>query len=195
MRAFTVTAGDLLLSLSEAKEHAGVTYNADDNILNTCRAHAQNFIEGATGRRLGRQTVDCLFDDFGDGLALTVDPVISVTSVKYLDADGAEQTLSSSKYRYLRGQNKIVLKPGETWPTLYALPESITVRVEAGWIVNANTAVGETELPPVLYKLLCLLVNHFYEHRELVYTGLQLNKFPEYLDARAICSPHARVNL
>ena len=30
MKAFVVTAAELLLSLPEAKEHAGVTYSADD---------------------------------------------------------------------------------------------------------------------------------------------------------------------
>lgn len=195
MNTFTVSQPAQLLTTSEAKLHAKVDYDADDAVIAACCMHAQSYVQGETGYLLGEQTVDCFFDSFDDFLQLDIGPIISIESVKYLDSAGTEKTLSPSAYRFLRGKSKIVPVYGGIWPTVLPVEECITVRVKAGWKRNADYEAGETELPPELFKLLCLLTNHYYEYRELVYTGMQLREFPEHLTAKAICAHHMRVNI
>lgn len=214
MELFIVSKPNQLLTLEEAKLHAKVDFTADDSLIQDCAQMAQDFVEAETGKRLGEQTIELYFDGFRESwtceqvnrstradyeryrqLVLAVSPIISVESVKYLDKDGAEQTLSPSAYTFLRGaRNRIFLKPGQTWPETYNQPQSVTVTVKAGYKRNADTSAGETELPRDLLKAMHLLVNHYYNHRELVYTGLQLHEYPENLSVKAICAHHGRPN-
>lgn len=186
-----------LITLERAKNHLKVDFSADDDLINLCCKSAQDYIQAETGRLIGEQTWDVLFDTWPKDrtLELKTSPLNAVTSVKYLDTTGAEQTLSSSKYTVARGfVSRIVLRSTETWPDLDEVPHAVRVRVVAGWKVGANLSLGESELPNELLKLAYNLLNHYYEHRELFYTGLQLHKFPEDATAKRVCAHYQRVN-
>lgn len=60
-------------------------------------------------------------------------PLLSVTSITYVDANGATQTLSPSNYSVNLAEGKIYLAYNQTWPTLrYGWNDRITVRFVAG---------------------------------------------------------------
>lgn len=191
MHLSMVTLADRVISLERAKSHLKVDYSEDDADILTCIDGARGAIERETGYLVGERTVDCVFNGFL-GLTLETGPIIEVVSVKYLDPTGETQTLPSSDYRYLKGPRTIVLKPDKSWPDLYNGDECVTVRVRAGWKVGADLTVGETELPSDLLKLMFVLLNHGYENREYVYTGLQLREYPKELGIEQICSGHKR---
>jgi len=197
MQAFTVTYPAQLISTADAKVHARVDYAADDALIGTCCRMAQDYIQAHTGQRVGGQTVNLLFDSFdGTEVILDLGPITSVLSIKYLDKDGTEQTFDPVNYRFMRGFRSIIaLRPYKSWPETYAMKQAVTIQVKCGWVISADTTAGETQLPNDLLKLAFLLVNHFYEYRELVHTGLQLREFPVHLDAPGICASHARTNL
>lgn len=197
METFVVTQPGQIITTSEAKLHAKVDFSADDALIDICAKMAQSYIAAETDRLIGEQTIDCFSDCWPEGreLELPLSPIKSVTSVKYLDSDGNEQTLDSSKYVFARGyKSRIWLKTNQSWPTLGDYPQAVRIRIVGGFKRNADSALGETELPFDLLKTLFLLVNHYYEHRELVYTGLQLREYPENLTAKATCAHYQRVN-
>lgn len=195
MERFTVVPPAQIINTSEAKLHLKVDYSADDSIIDICAQMAQDYVESKTNQRIGEQTVNLVIDEFEDQINLDFGPIISVISIKYLDADGEEQTLDPSIYKFLPGFRSIIaLRPNCSWPTVYALPRSITIQVKAGWKRNAVQSNGETELPGKLLNVLFLLVTHYYNHRELIYTGLQLSEFPEELTAKGVCDMERRPN-
>lgn len=196
MERFTVTKPAQIISTEKAKLHLKVDYSADDQTIIDCCMLAQNYVQAQTNQWVGLQTVNLSFDTWEELSKIDCGPIISIESVKYLDTEGEEQVVDPAVYRFIRGyRSKILVRPGQAWPRLYAMEQSITVQIKAGWIVGAVPANGEEELPGDLYKCMFLLINHFYEHRELVHTGLQLREFPEHLDAIGICRSHARANL
>lgn len=200
MTLFRLTQPAVLVPLSEAKKHLKVSFSDDDSIIELCSQFAQDYIEQQTGQWLGEQSWSYKLDSFPTGRTINLDfgPLKSITSIKYLDSDGAEQTLSQSKYYFARDPHKsrIVLKPVESWPvTADGAPDAVTIEALGGYKIGANTAQGETELPPTLKKALYLLVNHFYEFRELVYTGLQLREFPAALTVTHMLSTYKRVGV
>jgi len=70
-----------------------------DPTLNMLITAARKVAEKITGRSLITQTLEQVFDKFDpDGMALDTMPVQSITSVKYIDEDGVEQTTSSADY-------------------------------------------------------------------------------------------------
>lgn len=63
-------------------------------------------------------------------------PVISITSVKYIDADGATQTVNSSNYSVWRRHGDVTVisfNDGYTVPTTKEIPEAWLIRYTAGY--------------------------------------------------------------
>lgn len=105
---------------------------SQDDVITGNIASAVDLFEGETGRKLISQTVEQMLDNFPDAINLEYVPVASITSIKYDDADGVEQTLSSLDYKLDNsGQDKAWIVPvvGKTWPDTYASAIN-TVRVQ-----------------------------------------------------------------
>lgn len=200
MALFQLTQPAQLITLAEAKKHLKVDFNAEDTLIELCCQMAQAYLQQETDQWLGEQSWKLSFDQFPANrtIEIPLGPLKSITSIKYLDIDSVEQTLSSSLYFFSRHQHKsrIVLKHTETWPlTAEYVPDSVNIELIGGYKIGANTASGETELPSDLKKALYLLVNHYYEFRELVYTGLQLREFPKDLTVSRMISHYKRVSI
>ena len=62
-------------------------------------------------------------------------PVASITSVKYTDLAGAEQTLAGSAYALSLYGDSRRLAPtfGNTWPSTRDVPDAVRVRFVAGY--------------------------------------------------------------
>lgn len=88
---------------------------------------------GWLGRSLGEQTLLLTRPDFGCGdLRLLYPNVQSVTSVKYLDSALNEQTVSTDVYRHV--DDKLVLKPGKSWPTtVCSQPDAVRITYVTGF--------------------------------------------------------------
>lgn len=97
---------------------------------------------GWVGRAFGRQTLEQRGNWFADcwggaELRLRYPPLVSVTSLKYTDTNGVEQTIDPSGYSVLglgsSDVTRISLSYGGTWPTVRSGPEAVRVRYEAGY--------------------------------------------------------------
>jgi uncharacterized phiE125 gp8 family phage protein len=75
-------------------------------------------------------------------------PAKGVTSVKYYDTDGVQQTLSSTAYdTVLPTHEPGFVEPayGEVWPTTRARADAVTVRYVAGYASRADVPAGVKE--------------------------------------------------
>lgn len=101
-------------------------------------------------------------------LQFPVWPVVSVSSVQYLDTAGTLQTLSSSVYAQAldRRPPYIVPLPNQVWPVTYAQPDAVRVRFRAG-MAEANGGI-----PAAVKAAICLILGHLYENREDVAGGM-----------------------
>jgi len=114
-------------------------------------------------------------------------PLVSVASVKYLDADGNEQTIASSNYTVANksaAKSQIVFNNNYTLPTVYEnSTDSVYVEYIAGY---ESWQSGVPGVPDSLITAIKYFVNEIYEHRlyqeEGSITGtLQKNSFAEQL--------------
>jgi len=170
------------LSLDEAKAHLRVTADTEDELIDALITAVRQHIDGRDGwlgRSLITQTWEVRLDRFPTGwesiepwprnvaIRVPLPPLQSVTSVKYLDSAGAEQTLNSATYvvHVVEEPGLIVPAYGQTWPTARDEPGAVRVRFVAGY--------GEPKDVPRPLKLgLNAMVAHFYEHREpVILTG------------------------
>lgn len=105
---------------------------------------------GWLGRSIGRQTLRMTLPAFGcEPIWLSCGPVVAVTSVKYLDASGVEQTLDPTSYRL--AESWLVPAHGRSWPaTACEQPDAVRIVYEAGY----------DQVPLAIKRALILLVQN-----------------------------------
>lgn len=161
---YEITSGPALepVTLSEAKTQLRVDHNTEDEFIYSLIATARRKFEQETGRALITQTIKAYWDGWptGRALCLPVYPAASVTSVQYVDEDGATQTWNSSNYRTdLVGMTpRIVVNPDADTPDVGDYPNSIIVTYVAG---GAASSVPAEAKHAILTELTML-----YERRE-----------------------------
>lgn len=151
-----------MVTTAEAKAHLRVDDSTDDTLIAGLVKGATRFIEGLCWSALVTQTWELVLDEFcSDVIDLERGPLQSITSVKYRDEDGTEQTLSSSAYWVdtARLPGRIMLKDTESWPGTQVRPDAVRVRFVVGF--GAASAVPQELKQAILY-----VVSHLYENRE-----------------------------
>lgn len=110
---------------------------SQDAVITSNIAAAVDLFEGETGRRLITQTLEQTLDNFPDAIDIECVPVLSITSIKYDDTDGTEQTLSSLDYKLDNSspdKGWIVPVVGKIWPSTQAdAINTVRVRFVAGY--------------------------------------------------------------
>lgn len=93
--------------------------------------------EHRTGRRLITQTVELVLDAFppGQHIDLQLPDAQTITSIKYLDPAGAEQTLAGTVYQLDPDSvpSHALLKPSQSWPATQDVPNAVRVRYTVGY--------------------------------------------------------------
>lgn len=117
-------------------------------------------------------------DAFPSEIVLQNSPCVSVTSIKYIDQNGTEQTLSSSLYTTDLISEPARINPsyGNFWPVTRCQTNVVYVQYVAGY-------ADATTVPPDMKTGMAHLIAHWFENREplsevamspLSWTGEQL---------------------
>jgi uncharacterized phiE125 gp8 family phage protein len=133
------------------------TGSDEDALLTGFLAAAVGYAEHYTGRSFGSQTLELALDEFPAGsIELLRGPVTGITSIKYIDEDGVEQTLSNTLYTLddYGIQCWAVPKVDTEWPATLAAANAVKVLYVAG------------DLPSAVRAALLLTVGHLFENRE-----------------------------
>jgi uncharacterized phiE125 gp8 family phage protein len=155
------------VTLAEAKLHLRVDHTADDALITALIAAAREFAEHQTERAFVTQTWELALDAFpADVFKLPRAPLASVTSIKYDDAAGAEQTLSAAAY-YVDTHSvpgEIVPAYGTSWPDALAAANAVRVRYVAGY-------GGAAAVPAGIKQWMLVRIGSLYQRREEVAAG------------------------
>jgi uncharacterized phiE125 gp8 family phage protein len=149
LRAITDVGTPVGLDLADVKSSLRITHVDADDILAGYIQAAISEVEnpaGLYGLGLAPRTWELALDEFPAAeIHLPVGPVASVTSVKYTDSDGFEQTVSSADYEvdtYPEREGWIVPVTDFTWPTSMDTINAVRVRWVAGIGCPAPVAVA-----------------------------------------------------
>lgn len=183
MAVVVITPPPHLVSLAEAKAHLRVDHSDDDLLIQTYVEACSEWIDGPAGwlqRAVGRQTLELRQCDFGCPVGgvypLPFPPLVSITSMTYVDADGAEQTLPAETYATVT--KGYCLANGASWPALRGDVEGVRIRYEAGYAL----------VPQTIRAAVLLHVGELYEHRESVVVGATVADLPRGVEA--LLSPY-----
>lgn len=175
----TAPANDIL-TLSEVKTHLRVDGSDEDTLISNLIDAATSYIDGYTGvlgRCLITQTWDWKLDSFPDSNTLAMDmplgDVQSITSIKYIDVDGVEQTWDSSEYNLDldTSPERIYLTYDKYWPETQDIENAVAVRFVAGY---GDTA---SEVPAAIRQAALMLIGTMYCNRETA-RGMRMHEMP-----------------
>ena len=157
--------GSYPVSLADMKLHlkidSGMT--ADDTLITTLISAATTYCEEFQHRAYITQTRIDYYDRFPLFFHVPYPPLISVTSIIYIDTNGDEQTLNADQYRVDIGNQpgRVTEAYNVTWPDTRDITNAVVLTYSAGY--GAAAAVPDT-----IKAAIKLLVGHWYEHRESV---------------------------
>lgn len=158
----TTPPAETPVTLTEARNHLKEPPTEDNDLITRQIAAATQYLEYFTGRKFITQTVTEYWDAWPSGnIELSVFPVISVSSVKYLDANGTLQTWDAANYvtDLVSRKSRIAPAYGLTWPTIREQINAIQVACVVGY--GAAAAVDAKIKAAIL-----LIVGELYENRE-----------------------------
>jgi uncharacterized phiE125 gp8 family phage protein len=139
------------VTLAEMRTHLGIVQSTEtgrDSIITSRIISARKWAEHYTRTAFISQTLtgyDSVFPfipECNHPIFLRT-PLVSVTTIKYLDPDGVQQTLSGSKYLVDTVGGVVVPAYGESWPSIRSQLNSVQVEYVAGY---ANAAAVPEEI-------------------------------------------------
>jgi uncharacterized phiE125 gp8 family phage protein len=154
-----------VLAPDEARAYIRVADRVEDEIVTRLIRGGTKKAEGYCRSKFLTQTWDHYFDVLDDDLKLAwanlaaTDPI---TSVKYTDTDGVEQTVANTVYETGQdnGMEIVRLQYDQTWPTdVQVHKDVVVVRAVHGY-------GGRADVPEPIKNAIGIYVAHYFEHRE-----------------------------
>jgi len=132
--------------------------NTENNIVATCIASARSEFEKITGHYLMPQTVKLHLQDWPSIIYIQKNPVRSITSISYRDADGVATTLATDQYDVNLKSAIVTIYP-RRFPALspYIKPR-ISVTFEAGY-------TSADSIPKFAISLIAARATDYFENR------------------------------
>ncbi|MGQ3051100.1 MAG: head-tail connector protein [Roseateles sp.] len=163
------------VTVAEMRAQCRIDETAEDDLLSAYITAARLMCEQLTGRVLVTQTVEQPLDAFpADGIKLLAPPAQSITSVKYVDSSGAEQTLAPAGYVFEADSypGGLVMPADAGWPDTYDKVNAVRVRFVAGY--------GDAEAVPAALKVwIMVTASTLYANREAVDMTGRVQALPE----------------
>lgn len=145
------------VSVNDIKQALRIDHTDDDVILVTHVASAREFVERRIQSQVAVKTWEFVIDAFPEAeIALPLRPVSSVTSIKYDDVGGVEQTVNPSTYVLDNVSRDHWVFTSSSWPVAMDSFNSVRVRFVAGYS-------DPTLIPPSIKAAIILKTKELYD--------------------------------
>lgn len=175
-RAYKISSATTtqLISTANAKTFLKVDTSEDDTIINNLVVAATRSAEEYTNRLFITQELEQYAPVWTGVGQLFKSPVSAVSSITYFDESNASQTLSASVYSLnnVLEPARIELKVDQEFPNLADRWDAIKVTYSAGY------GTATTDVPMPIIQAVYLTIGHWYENRQSVIVGRQVNEMP-----------------
>jgi len=162
-----VTGPEEIITLEDAAEFMRAEFSAsEENLIETLITASRQMCEEYLFRRIGVQTVELRDKGFpvNNAPIILPAPLVSVESIKYLDGNNAEQTLSVSEYVASLSEPGSIIPVG-SWPNTSNAGDSLRVVFVAGYS-NGESPILSELLPKTIKTAMLMQIADMYENRE-----------------------------
>ena len=146
------------VTVAEAKLHLRIDQSLEDSLIEMWIAAATADCEQRTGRAIARAAYQIRLDTWPADVRLLWPPIVSVDSVKYVDAAGTVQILAPSEYVTDAHSEPGWIIPIAGWPVIGDYANAIEINYTAGYGPDA---------PEAIQSWILLQVGHWARNREI----------------------------
>ena len=151
------------VGIDDVKAHSRIDLNEDDLLIQRQILAVRQMVERIYDIAIITQTWTMYLDWLpADSIEIFKRPLQSVTSVKYIDPDGATQTIANNLYMVDLNSRppRIVRVQEASWPYVQPRPAAVAVEFVAGY------GDKRQDVAPNLINYLLIKTADFYENRE-----------------------------
>jgi uncharacterized phiE125 gp8 family phage protein len=156
------SAAETTISRQELADHLRIDDQAETDVLDAIILAAETYAEEITGRSFVSKTYLYTLERWHRLIILPRPPVTSITSIQYVDNDGATQVLASNRYQLdAQGFVSCVKEAyGETWPSIrHGVVNPIAITYVAGYADAAS-------VPAPIKQAVKLIASDLWTNRE-----------------------------
>jgi len=159
--AVTTAPASEPITTAEAKSQLRIDSSDEDTLVDNYITVARQTLETLMRRAFVTQTITLKYDSFPSRIRLPRPPSTSVTSITYVDTDGATQTWDSANYVLDSQVEPASIQPAYDvdYPNTRTQPNAVTVTYVAGY-------GSASDVPESIKLAVRLLVGTYYENRE-----------------------------
>ena len=177
-----VSKADVKKHLRLATTDAEATaYTTEDALLDRLIATARIITEQEIGRKLITQTLTYYLDTWPGGKAIRIPyPPLQSATVTYRleDDDDYDNTLSTVDVDIVSEPGRVILQPGESWPSGALYPDKpIKIEFDCGY------GDAATDVPEGIRSAILLRISDLYENRGEVVMGVSVSKIADAVDS------------
>ena len=151
------------ITLVEAKAHLRVDFSDEDDYIDTLIISARKYCEAYCNRVFITQTWRQNENEWNNPIQLKVNPVVSVTSLKYYDTNESQQTITDSSANYQKDLNSDVAKIYEGLTNAFPAIGSTINPIEIITVCGYGAA---SDVPDDIKHAIKIMVSWMYENRE-----------------------------
>lgn len=158
-RSKLITRSEVLpVNLSAVKEHLGIYHDEKNHNLTILMSAATSIAEKFTGQifRVGGDVYEQSLEGFPDRVQLDYSPATGITSVKYFDGAGTEQTLPTGSYEFVdfTTPQQVVFK---NTPGTSGSAGAVKIRYVSGFKLSS-------EVPTDVKSAILLITQYLYDN-------------------------------
>lgn len=184
----TVAPALPLVTLAEAKAWCSIDHDDDDALVQALIDGWSNWLDGysgVVGLALSPQTYVLTHDAFPFGaIDLPIGPLMSVTSVTYIDGAGSPATVPAIDYQTDDTAVEGRIAPVDSWPSTASVINAVTITFQAGYAGAA--------CPEAIKTALKMLISATYENRGAEIGGT-FDTIP--FAVKALLTPYRRMHV
>jgi len=162
-----ITGPEETITVAEAAEFMRAEFSeSEETLIEELITAARLMCEEYLFRRIGVQTLELRDKGFPANNAPIIlpAPLISVTSIKYLDENNEEQTLDEEDYIVSDSAPGMII-PVSSWPAASAAGDSLRIEFICGYNTGESPVELE-ELPKTIKTAMLMQIADMYENRE-----------------------------
>lgn len=149
-----------VVTLDQAKFNSNIEHVDTDAFLQLLLDAAIVEAENYTERSIQKRGVTIHFSAFSKKMVIPYNPIISITSITYMDVDGLEQTVDSGVYKVVSYDNGLTQKLYFSWDSA---PE---LDADEDFPITVTAVAGYADAPADIKQAILLIFSHNEMFRE-----------------------------